>query len=906
MLGSKCKAYHNYLPRAKRFVACYQVLRSKHGSCQPRYKDDLILSQRLRLREMRNWNHGSSICKRFECFSSRTVFSDTKSNVKTLLVVDFDGTCSKEDTTCKIVDSAIRDLVSNISDPVEKEAESSRREALYGELLDSYVNRLESILNRNTKQVNSVGVKGTTWLLGFLDELTKFDHEMKDIVVQSGLLEGIIHGSLKHEGETIEMHENCVATLQKALKLNAVVAVVSVNWSAEMLASALESRGLPVVIITDPVNSPLELNKINVFANELDYNNERSTGFIKSRCVGANDKMHALVGLKANVEAAIGQMPISIYIGDSITDAYALLRADVGINFGQEENLTRILGLGAIDSCRITQLADLPPRGVQHHSDSGMSSIVYHSNDWKEIGDTFLRLLAVDKPADESCPTNGAMCPPRVMFISGSDSGGGAGMQADLNVCNAVGAFGSSVLTAVTAQNTFGVNDVQNLDKELIIKQIRAVHSDIGADAIKIGMLSNEDIVEVISKEIKRMVEIPPIVLDPVMVATSGDSLASAGVCKAMIKHLLPLVTLITPNLMEASIFLDKFEISSKQDMIEAAKRIHGMGPRNVLVKGGHMKGTSIAVDILFDGDHVFEVSKPYIDATNSHGTGCSLSSYIACEIAKGAGVSEAVDAAKCFIWRAIERSQGLSIGNGPQKPMNLNFETNNWNKFLDVSKKRLPNAVDLSLYSVTSPSMCLDQTSEAEVIAKIGQAVLGGAKVVQIRDKKSSSSRSLRLVKKVVEICRPRGVCVIVNDRVDIAIAADACGCHVGQDDIPAASVRKMLGEKRILGVSVKTEQQAKQAEADGADYVGAGATFSTGTKSSSIIGIEGVKKIRQAISIPVVAIGGLTQTNIENVITETGCAGVAMVSAIYDVEDPYVSTKRLHAIIKGCYTIN
>lgn len=631
-------------------------------------------------------------------------------------------------------------------------------------------------------QVTNVGGKGTTWLLGLLDELTTFDHEMKDIVVQSGLLEGIIHGSLKSAGETIEMHEYCIFALQKALKLNIVVAVVSVNWSAEMLASALQSRGLPVVVISDPVSSHLELNKINVFANELEYRNERSTGFIKSRCVGAKDKMHALGELKANVEAAIGQMPVSIYIGDSITDAYALLSADVGINFGQEKNLTRILGLGTIDSYRITQLADLPRRGVQHHSEPGGSSNIYHSSDWREISDTLERLLTVDsQSADDNCPANGPNCPPRVMFISGSDSGGGAGIQADLKVCNSVGAFGSSVITAITAQNTFGVNGVQTLDSEMIIKQIRAVHSDIGADAIKIGMLSNEDIVEVISKEIKGMTEVPPIVLDPVMVATSGDSLASAGVCRAMIKHLLPLVTLITPNLMEASLLLDKFEIHSKEDMVEAAKRIHGMGPRNVLVKGGHMKGTSLAVDILFDGDHVFELSKPYIDATNSHGTGCSLSSYIACEIAKGAGISEAVDSAKCFIWRAIERSQGLSIGNGPQRPMNLNFETNDWNKFRDVSKRRLHNPVDLSLYSVTSPSMCLDQTSEAEVMAKIGKAVLGGVKVVQIRDKKSSSSRLTRLVKKVVELCRPRGVCVIVNDRVDIAIAADACGCHVG-----------------------------------------------------------------------------------------------------------------------------
>lgn len=134
--------------------------------------------------------------------------------------------------------------------------------------------------------------------------------------------------------------------------------------------------------------------------------------------------------------------------------------------------------------------------------------------------------------------------------------------------------------------------------------------------------------------------------------------------------------------------------------------------------------------------------------------------------------------------------------------------------------------------------------------------------------------------------------------------LSNDSYNNFVGQDDIPAASVRKMLGEKKILGVSVKTEQQAKKAEADGADYVGAGATFATGTKSSSVIGIEGVKKIQEAISIPVVAIGGLTQANIENVITETGCAGVAMVSAIYDVDDPFTSSERLYKIIRRCRT--
>jgi hydroxymethylpyrimidine/phosphomethylpyrimidine kinase len=254
----------------------------------------------------------------------------------------------------------------------------------------------------------------------------------------------------------------------------------------------------------------------------------------------------------------------------------------------------------------------------------------------------------------------------RALTIAGSDSGGGAGIQADLKTFTVLGVFGMSALTAVTAQNTLGVHGIYNLPLEAIEKQIDAVASDIGVDAVKTGMLSQVPIIETVARKIKEN-NIPNLVVDPVMVAKGGAALLENDSQQALIDHLLPLATVVTPNLPEAEV-LTGMTIQTVEEMKEAAKRIHDFGAKYVVVKGGHLKGD--ALDILFDGQTFQEFTTQRYETQHTHGTGCTFSAAITAELAKGRSVREAVEVAKEFITCAIRDTLGLGQGHGP---------TNHW-----------------------------------------------------------------------------------------------------------------------------------------------------------------------------------------------------------------------------------
>jgi hydroxymethylpyrimidine/phosphomethylpyrimidine kinase len=253
----------------------------------------------------------------------------------------------------------------------------------------------------------------------------------------------------------------------------------------------------------------------------------------------------------------------------------------------------------------------------------------------------------------------------RILTIAGSDSGGGAGIQADLKAITLLGGYGMSVLTALTAQNTVGVQAIHEVPAWFVATQIDSVLSDIGADAIKTGMLANAEIVEVVAKKI-RQYGVKKVVVDPVMVAKSGDSLLRKDAQDALIKKLIPLSTVVTPNLPEASV-LSGFKVSSIEGMKKAAHRIHELGAKNVVVKGGHLK--RMAVDILYDGERYVEIGGRRIETKNTHGTGCTFASAIATLLARGETVLEAVRKAKTFITMAIQSGLPLGKGTGPTNP---------------------------------------------------------------------------------------------------------------------------------------------------------------------------------------------------------------------------------------------
>ncbi|MCH8898014.1 MAG: bifunctional hydroxymethylpyrimidine kinase/phosphomethylpyrimidine kinase [Chloroflexi bacterium] len=220
---------------------------------------------------------------------------------------------------------------------------------------------------------------------------------------------------------------------------------------------------------------------------------------------------------------------------------------------------------------------------------------------------------------------------PTALTIAGSDSGAGAGIQADLKTFAALGVYGTSALTAITAQNTVGVTAVHEIPTEVIAAQIEAVISDIGADAVKTGMLSSSAIVELVAQELKRH-GVERLVVDPVMIAKSGYSLLQPEAVEALRSKLLPLAAVVTPNIPEAEV-LTGLTINSLDDMRRAAELIVGLGARSVVVKGGHLAGP--ATDLFYDGSQFKEFTAPRIDTVNTHGTGCTFASAVAAGLAR-------------------------------------------------------------------------------------------------------------------------------------------------------------------------------------------------------------------------------------------------------------------------------
>ena len=254
-----------------------------------------------------------------------------------------------------------------------------------------------------------------------------------------------------------------------------------------------------------------------------------------------------------------------------------------------------------------------------------------------------------------------APTPPRVLAIAGSDSGGGAGIQADLKTMLAMGVHGMTVICAVTAQNSVGVQGYWELPPEAVRAQLESVLSDIGAQAIKTGMLASPVLVGVVCDELAQVAA--PVVVDPVAVSKHGDSLLSAGTVEAIRDRLLPLATVITPNLSEAEL-ITGMKISDEDQMLTAARLINSMGPQWVLVKGGHLAGR--AVDLLYDGVNAHRFPAERIDSVHTHGTGCTLASAIASRLALGDDVPSAVSAAKEYVTGAIAGGFPLGAGIGP------------------------------------------------------------------------------------------------------------------------------------------------------------------------------------------------------------------------------------------------
>jgi hydroxymethylpyrimidine/phosphomethylpyrimidine kinase len=252
---------------------------------------------------------------------------------------------------------------------------------------------------------------------------------------------------------------------------------------------------------------------------------------------------------------------------------------------------------------------------------------------------------------------------PRLLTIAGSDSGGGAGIQADLKTFNALGCYGMSAITALTAQNTTGVRAIHAIPPQMLRDQIDAVIDDIGVDAVKIGMLHAPEIVQVVADAIDRH-QLRQVILDPVMIATSGAVLIENEAVKALVQQLFPRVQLITPNLDEAG-FLVGYTLKNEADMESAADQLLGVGARAVLIKGGHLSGDTVADLFVNSQGQKWWLRAPRIHSPNTHGTGCTLSSAIAAHLALGDPIEQAIQKSHAYIRQALQAGAHVRTGSG-------------------------------------------------------------------------------------------------------------------------------------------------------------------------------------------------------------------------------------------------
>ncbi len=253
---------------------------------------------------------------------------------------------------------------------------------------------------------------------------------------------------------------------------------------------------------------------------------------------------------------------------------------------------------------------------------------------------------------------------PIALTIAGSDSGGGAGIQADIKTFSSLGVYAASVITAVTAQDTQRVYGVVEMTPEFVAQQIDVVMADIGAEAVKTGMLASPEIVEAVAERMKHW-GVTNLVVDPVMVAKGGDKLLLDSAVEALKTRLFPLALVVTPNIPEAEVLVGR-KLTSWDEIMEAAREIHEWGVPNVVIKGGHFEGELTATDILYDGQGYRDFSVGWVQTNSTHGTGCTFASAIAAMLAKGENVPTAVAGAKAFVTKALQDAYPIGHGHGP------------------------------------------------------------------------------------------------------------------------------------------------------------------------------------------------------------------------------------------------
>ena len=489
---------------------------------------------------------------------------------------------------------------------------------------------------------------------------------------------------------------------------------------------------------------------------------------------------------------------------------------------------------------------------------------------------------------------------PIVWTIAGSDSGGGAGIQADLATFNDFSVHGCSVITALTAQNSVEVSAIAPTPIKHVEAEIAALQADLPAAAIKLGMLFSREIINTVAKHIIDLTI--PIVCDPVMISTSGSLLLDKGARASLVEQIFPHCHLITPNIPEAEA-LTSMVASSPERVEEMAEVMLASGAEAVLIKGGHSHfnadhrdlDSDYCYDFYRDRKQQFWLRGDLIGNHNNHGSGCTLASAITALLARGYDLEDAVTVAKAYIGEGIEAGQQLGHSNGPIG--HQGFPTRG--EHLPRLFKQFPNTKKTPFVSEVNKLGLYPVVDSSEWIARLLPL---GVKTIQLRVKDLPEVQLREEIQRAVAVAQQYQARLYINDYWQLAIEYGAYGVHLGQEDLDDASVEAIAAAGLRLGVSTHAWSELARAHAIAPSYIAIGPIYSTTTKEMRF-GPQGLQQLSQWLQVvmptySMVAIGGIDlQRAVE--VHKTGVGSVALVSAITKAKDWQQSTEQLLAAV-------
>lgn len=471
------------------------------------------------------------------------------------------------------------------------------------------------------------------------------------------------------------------------------------------------------------------------------------------------------------------------------------------------------------------------------------------------------------------------MTKPIVWTIAGSDSGGGAGIQADLLTFHDFKVFGCSVIAALTAQNSEVVNGIQETEPDMLSNQMNTLLVDLPPKVVKLGMLFSQPLMQRVADFLDGYQGL--VVCDPVMISTSGDRLLQPEAKQFLIDHIIPRATLLTPNLGEAEALLGQ-EIVKSADMERAARDLSHMGAKHILIKGGHTIGQS-AQDYWFDGQEGIWLTTDRWDTQNDHGSGCTLSAAITACLALDYSLADSLTVAKAYVSQGIR--MGERMGDGPGPVGHLGWPTHAKDFPLISSSACWPryefarcDSRPLGLYPIVDRAAWLERLFPL------------GITTVQLRIKDLPASDVEAEIKRAVQLARKFHIRLFVNDYWELAIKHDAYGVHLGQQDLNTADLSALSKQGVCVGISTHTYSEVARALAINPSYIAFGPIYPTQSKKM-IYSPRGLLLLKEMVEMlthyPWVAVGGINRANLKDVVS-TGVSGVAMISGIINAADP------------------